>query len=43
MTHNIVEAIIGFDLMVLSVQAIYWHQVVNIIINWNVTPLIAGP
>ncbi len=41
-THSIVGAIIGFGIIVLGVNAIYWHEVINISLSWIVTPVIAG-
>lgn len=41
-THSIVGAILGFGLVVLGVNAIYWHNVFNIASSWVVTPIIAG-
>lgn len=41
-THSIVGAVIGFALVVFGVKSIYWHQVVNIVLSWIVTPVIAG-
>ncbi|MCD6056207.1 MAG: phosphate transporter [Gammaproteobacteria bacterium] len=41
-THSIVGALIGFGVMNLGVKAIYWREVIPIILSWIVTPLIAG-
>lgn len=41
-THSIVGAVIGFGLIVLGVKAIYWHEVVNIVLSWIITPIMAG-
>ncbi|GAB4223318.1 MAG: inorganic phosphate transporter [Gammaproteobacteria bacterium] len=41
-THSIVGAIIGFGLVNLGVDAIYWHKVINIVLSWIVTPLLSG-
>ncbi len=40
-THSIVGAVIGFGLISSGVQAIHWHQVVDIALSWIVTPVIA--
>ncbi|MCH9769486.1 MAG: inorganic phosphate transporter [Gammaproteobacteria bacterium] len=41
-THSIVGAVIGFGVVVLGVNSIYWSQVVDITLSWIVTPVIAG-
>ncbi len=41
-THTIVGAVIGFALIEFGVHAIHWRQVINIVLSWIVTPLIAG-
>ena len=41
-THSIVGAIIGFALVVLGVNAVYWWEIVNIALSWIITPIIAG-
>ncbi len=41
-THSIVGAIIGFGTMNLGMHAVYWHQVIFIVLSWIVTPCIAG-
>src|SRR3990167_4525532 len=41
-THSIVGAVIGFGLIVLGIKAVYWQQVLNIVLSWIVTPIIAG-
>lgn len=41
-THSIVGAIIGFALVVLGPQYIYWGEVFNITMSWVITPLISG-
>jgi inorganic phosphate transporter, PiT family len=41
-THSIVGAIIGFGLVHIGVNAIYWSKVLNIVLSWILTPFIAG-
>ncbi len=41
-THSIVGAVIGFGVVELGVKAIYWTEVVDIVLSWIVTPIIAG-
>ena len=41
-THSIVGAVIGFGVIGLGPQAIYWGQTINIALSWVVTPVIAG-
>lgn len=41
-THSIVGAIIGFAAVGIGVNAVAWHVVINIVLSWVVTPLIAG-
>ena len=41
-THSIVGAIIGFAVVGIGVNAVAWHVVINIVLSWVVTPLIAG-
>lgn len=41
-THSIVGAIIGFALIDLGPQTIHWPVVINIVLSWFVTPIIAG-
>ncbi len=41
-THSIVGAVIGFGLIVLGAKSIYWVQVINIVLSWIATPIIAG-
>ncbi len=41
-THSIVGAVLGFGLLVLGPQDIYWSQTINIALSWIVTPIIAG-
>ena len=41
-THSIVGAIVGFAAVGISVEAIHWDKVGNIVASWVVSPLIAG-
>ncbi|RLA08788.1 MAG: phosphate permease [Gammaproteobacteria bacterium] len=41
-THSIVGAIIGFAVVGISVDAVQWSKVVDIMLSWVITPLIAG-
>ena len=41
-THSIVGAIVGFAAVGISVDAIHWGKVGNIMASWVVSPLIAG-
>src|SRR3990167_8950599 len=41
-THSIIGAVIGFGLIVFGPQAINWAQVINIVMSWILTPIIAG-
>jgi len=41
-THSIVGAIIGFGVIELGVDAVYWNEVIDICLSWIVTPIIAG-
>jgi PiT family inorganic phosphate transporter len=41
-THSIVGAIVGFAAVGISVDAIHWDKVGNIVASWVVSPLIAG-
>lgn len=41
-THSIVGAVIGFGIIELGVDSIYWYQVINIVLSWIVTPIISG-
>lgn len=41
-THTIVGAIIGFALLNFGPNTIHWHEVINIIASWIITPIIAG-
>ena len=41
-THSIVGAIVGFAAVGISVDAIHWDKVGNIVASWVVSPLMAG-
>ncbi len=41
-THTIVGAVIGFGVIELGAKAIYWWKIINIVLSWIVTPIIAG-
>jgi PiT family inorganic phosphate transporter len=41
-THSIVGAIIGFGAIGVSVEAVQWDAVVDIVLSWLITPFIAG-
>jgi len=41
-THTIVGAIIGFGLVSLGIEGIYWEKVIEIFLSWIITPLISG-
>ena len=41
-THSIVGAIIGFGAIGVSVDAVQWDAVVDIVLSWLFTPFIAG-
>lgn len=41
-THSIIGAIIGFGVLVLGINAVYWIQVGYIALSWVVTPILAG-
>jgi len=40
-THTLVGAIIGFALIRLGADAVYWHNITNIALSWVLTPAIA--
>lgn len=40
-THSIVGAVIGFGFVSFGVDAVHWHEVINIALSWVVTPMIA--
>jgi len=41
-THSIVGAIIGFGVVELGVNTIYWHKTFDIGLSWVLTPFISG-
>ena len=41
-THSIVGAIIGFAVVAIGFEAVYWWDVATIAASWVVTPVIAG-
>lgn len=41
-THSIIGAVIGFGVIEVGPNAIYWSRVTDIALSWVVTPLIAG-
>jgi len=41
-THSIVGAILGFGLISVGAGAIKWVVILNIVLSWAVTPIIAG-
>ncbi len=41
-THSIVGAIIGFGWLELGADAVHWGEVIDIVLSWIVTPIIAG-
>jgi len=41
-THSIIGAILGFGVIAVGTDSIYWGQVLRIILSWFVTPFIAG-
>lgn len=41
-THSLIGAIIGFGVVAIGIDAIYWHRVVDIAMSWVVAPIIAG-
>lgn len=41
-THSIIGAILGFGLMTLGPEHIYWDTVFSIFLSWFITPFIAG-
>ncbi len=41
-THSIVGAVIGFAAVGVSVDAVNWDKVSNIVLSWVVSPVIAG-
>ena len=41
-THSIVGAIVGFSLVSVGAGAINWAVIINIVLSWVLTPIIAG-
>lgn len=41
-THSIIGAVIGFGTIELGTQAIYWDQVLNIVLSWIAAPILGG-
>jgi inorganic phosphate transporter, PiT family len=41
-THSIVGAIVGFAAVGISIDAVHWGKVGNIILSWVVSPILAG-
>jgi len=41
-THSIVGAVVGFAAVGIGTDAIHWSKVVDIVLSWIVTPMIAG-
>ncbi len=41
-THSIVGAVIGFAAVGVSVDAVHWDKVSDIVLSWVITPLFAG-
>lgn len=41
-THSIVGAVIGFALIAIGPDTVYWHKVTDIALSWVVTPVISG-
>ncbi|MDF1761357.1 MAG: inorganic phosphate transporter [Coxiellaceae bacterium] len=41
-THSIIGAVIGFGVVELGPEAIYWNKVGDIALSWIITPIIAG-
>ncbi len=41
-THTIIGAMIGFALVTTGIHAIYWHQMLNIVGAWVISPVISG-
>ncbi|MDF1653851.1 MAG: inorganic phosphate transporter [Coxiellaceae bacterium] len=41
-THSIIGAVIGFGVVELGPDAIYWSKVGDIALSWIITPIIAG-
>ncbi|MCX7544235.1 inorganic phosphate transporter [Marinicella gelatinilytica] len=41
-THSVIGAVVGFAAVGIGTDAIQWSKVVDIVLSWVVTPLIAG-
>ncbi len=41
-THSIVGALIGFAWIALGAQTVHWPKIINIVLSWVLTPIIAG-
>ncbi len=41
-THTIIGAMIGFACVTAGAHAVHWHEIVNIVGSWVITPFIAG-
>lgn len=41
-THSIVGAIVGFGVVAVGLEAVYWGQLLFIIISWILSPLLGG-
>ncbi|MDF1795329.1 MAG: inorganic phosphate transporter [Coxiellaceae bacterium] len=41
-THSIIGAVIGFGVVELGPEVIYWGKVGDIVLSWIITPIIAG-
>ncbi len=41
-THSIVGAVLGFGFIIGGVNAVYWGEIVSIILSWIISPLLGG-
>ena len=41
-THAIVGAVLGFGAIIGGLHAIYWMEIVRIVISWLISPLLSG-
>ncbi|MCX6994786.1 MAG: inorganic phosphate transporter [Chlamydiae bacterium] len=41
-THSIVGAVVGFGLIIGGPTAIYWGNIISIVLSWIISPLIGG-
>lgn len=41
-THSIVGAVLGFGLVLGGFEAIYWHEIISIVVSWIISPLLGG-